>query len=152
MLACHRWFMWRRRLVYSAVNLELIVTRLKISSLRSLLAYVGTVDYKSVQAIIFNCIVLLEALTSRGQTFSDRSIARILMVIQHFIWRDWCSVIFTRTDCDRAHITVKPVQTECKKTMFCFFNGAEMTPSASRVIIALINNMDSQKDMIPEEV
>lgn len=36
-----------------------------------------------------------------------------------------------------------------QKTMFCFFNGAQMTPSASRVIIALINNMDSQKDMIP---
>jgi len=66
-------------------NLEMIVTRLKISSLRSLLAYEKPVDYKSAQTIIFNRIVLLEALTSRGQTFSDRSIARILMVIKSCI-------------------------------------------------------------------
>ncbi len=121
-------------------ELELIVTRLKISSLRSLLAYVGPVGLQISTGNNFQLYWLLEAMTSRGQT-------SLTGALQEYwcnavcIWRDWCSVIFTGRDVTE-HYYHQTMQTQCKNNV--------LLQCSSRIIIALTNNMDSQKDMTPD--
>lgn len=134
---------------HTAENLELIVTRLKISSLRSLLAYVRPVGLQISAGNNFQLYWAVRSTDLSGPNILWQEHCKntdgntVLHLDRHGV--QWSSQEETVTE----HIFLSIQCKQNVKTMFCFFSRAEIWPS-SRIIIALTNDMDSQKDMIPD--
>ncbi len=127
---------------HSAENLELIVTRLKISSLRSLLAYVGPVGLQISTGNNFQLYWAVRSTDLSGpnilwQEHCKNTDGNAVLHLERLVFSDlhrkrqWQSTYYHQT-----------MQTQCKNNV--------LLQCSSRIIIALTNNMDSQKDMTPD--